>query len=234
MSTTPTCDSGGRFDLTGVPAGQAPTFKAKLSYDTEPGYDNVIVEAHTVGQDDWTTLPEQGGLTSTDVPAECEADFLLEEHAFLKHYLTPGTPCGATGTSGTWNAMTGSSDGWKDASFDLSAYAGKQVEVFVSYVTDPGFGRHRRVRRRHQAGRRWHAHAGRGLRERARGLGAARTAARKLAPDRQLRAFAEPVLAGDRDAGHGAARLRGGAARLCDGPGDTPAEGVRVCRRTVT
>lgn len=36
--------------------------------------------------------------------------------------------------------MTGSSEGWKDASFDLSAYAGKQVEVSISYVTDPGTG----------------------------------------------------------------------------------------------
>ena len=27
------------------------------SYDTEPGWDYLVVEAHTVGQDDWTTLP---------------------------------------------------------------------------------------------------------------------------------------------------------------------------------
>jgi hypothetical protein len=36
--------------------------------------------------------------------------------------------------------MTGSSDGWQDASFDLSAYTGKQVEVSISYVSDPGTG----------------------------------------------------------------------------------------------
>jgi hypothetical protein len=66
--------------------------------------------------------------------------FLLEEHAFLKHYLTAGDPCTATGTSGSWNSMTGSSDGWQDASFDLSAFAGKQVEVSISYVTDPATG----------------------------------------------------------------------------------------------
>ena len=127
-------------DLTGVAAGQAPTLQAKLSYDTEVGYDHVIVEAHTVGQDDWTTLPEAGGLTTTTVPTECEVGFLLEEHAFLKHYLTAGNPCTATGTSGSWNSMTGSSDGWQDASFDLSAFAGKQVEVSISYVTDPATG----------------------------------------------------------------------------------------------
>ncbi|KGP72643.1 immune inhibitor A domain-containing protein [Pontibacillus yanchengensis] len=42
------------------------------------------------------------------------------------------------------NGITGSSDGWIDASFDLSAYAGQEVEVAIEYVTDgavsnPGF-----------------------------------------------------------------------------------------------
>ena len=78
------------IDLTGVAAAQTPQLQAQLSFDTEPGYDNVIVEAHPVGSEDWTTLPETGGLTTTEVPAECEAGFLLEEHPFLLHYLTPG------------------------------------------------------------------------------------------------------------------------------------------------
>ena len=34
------------------------------------------------------------------------------------------------------NGITGSSDGWFDASFDLSAYAGQEVEVAIEYVTD--------------------------------------------------------------------------------------------------
>ncbi|WP_246092742.1 immune inhibitor A domain-containing protein [Terrilactibacillus laevilacticus] len=42
------------------------------------------------------------------------------------------------------NGITGSSDGWKDASFDLSAYAGQKVELEFNYWTDaavahPGF-----------------------------------------------------------------------------------------------
>jgi hypothetical protein len=91
------------IDLTSVPTGQTAQLQAKMSFDTEPGYDNVIVEAHPVGSDDWTTLPETGGLTSTEVPTECEAGFLLEEHRFLLHYLTPGqTACTASGTSGKW------------------------------------------------------------------------------------------------------------------------------------
>jgi hypothetical protein len=128
------------FDLTGVPAGRDPTLRARLSYDVEPGYDHVIVEAHTVGQDDWTTLPEQGGRSSTDVPTDCEQDFLIQEHPFLRHYLRSGDPCAASGTTGRWNSLTGSSDGWQDLSFDLSAYAGKQVELSISHVTDPGTG----------------------------------------------------------------------------------------------
>jgi immune inhibitor A len=42
------------------------------------------------------------------------------------------------------NGITGSSNGWIDASFDLSAYTGQEVEVAIEYVTDaavsnPGF-----------------------------------------------------------------------------------------------
>ncbi len=127
-------------DLTGVTESADPQLRFQLSFDTEPGFDNVIVEAHTVDQDNWTTLPEAGGLSSTEVPTECEAGFLIEEHPFLTHYLTPGNPCGNTGTTGVWNAMTGNSGGWQQVAFDLSAFAGQQVEVAISYVTDPASG----------------------------------------------------------------------------------------------
>ncbi|MET7932318.1 M14 family zinc carboxypeptidase [Streptomyces sp. NPDC005322] len=128
-------------DLTGVAAGDTPGLTFRLSFDTEPGYDHVIVEAHTVGQDDWTTLPDANGGSSTAVPTECEAGFLLNLHPFLKHYLTPGDDgCRAKGTTGGWNSFTGSSEGWRPVSVDLSGYAGKKVELAVSYVTDPGTG----------------------------------------------------------------------------------------------
>jgi hypothetical protein len=61
-------------------------------------------------------------------------------HPFLTHYLTPGNPCQATGTTGAWNSFTGSSGGWRQTAFDLSAFAGKQVEVSISYVSDPFTG----------------------------------------------------------------------------------------------
>ncbi|AQZ65583.1 putative zinc-binding carboxypeptidase [[Actinomadura] parvosata subsp. kistnae] len=128
------------INLGSVTAAQQPQLAFQLSYDTEPGYDNVIVEAHTVGQDDWTTLPDLNGRTDTGVPTECEAGFLLAEHPWLLHYLTAGNPCTGTGTSGSWNRFTGNSGGWQQVAFDLSAYAGRQVEVSISYVTDPGTG----------------------------------------------------------------------------------------------
>ncbi len=127
-------------DLTGVTAAQKPTLRTQLLWDVEPGYDNVLIEAHT-GADDWTTLPELGGASSTSVPAECEAGFYMAEHPWLTHYLTQSAEgCTASGTSGSWNALTGASAGWKQVEFDLSAYAGKSVEISISYVTDPGFG----------------------------------------------------------------------------------------------
>lgn len=62
---------------------------------------------------------------------------------WLTHYLTlTGNDCAASGTTGTWNALTGASSGWQQVNFDLSAYAGKQIEVSISYVTDPGSGGH--------------------------------------------------------------------------------------------
>ncbi|MBD8022128.1 M14 family metallopeptidase [Microbacterium gallinarum] len=128
---------GRTFDLTGVAAADVPTFEAQIAFDTEAGYDHVIVEARPAGTDDWTTLPDLNGGTSSAVPTECEAGFYMGEHLQLAHYLTLGNPCLPTGSTGAWNSFTGSSGGWIPVAFDLSAYAGGTVEVVVSYVTDP-------------------------------------------------------------------------------------------------
>lgn len=128
-------------DLTGVSAADKPELRFALNWNTEEGYDHAVLEAHTAGAEDWTTLPEAGGATATTVPTECEAGFFLEGHPFLGHYLTLGADgCAATGTSGSWNSFTGSSNGWRQVSFDLSAYAGKKAELSLSYITDPGSG----------------------------------------------------------------------------------------------
>lgn len=129
------------IDLTQVTAADQPRLKMALNWNTEEGYDHALLEAHAVGGDDWTTLPEAGGLTSTTVPEECAAGFFVNDHPFLRRYLTlDGGGCTPQGSSGAWNSFTGSSGGWKQVSFDLSAYAGKSVEVSLSYVTDPGSG----------------------------------------------------------------------------------------------
>ncbi|MEV7339841.1 M14 family zinc carboxypeptidase [Streptomyces sp. NPDC093544] len=131
------------IDLTGVSAADAPTLRTQLLWDTEEAYDHAVLEAHTVGADDWTTLPDTGGATSTAVPVECEAGFFIKAHPALTRYLTLGAgACTPTGTSGSWNSFTGASDGWQEVNFDLSAYAGKTVEVSLSYITDPGSGGH--------------------------------------------------------------------------------------------
>ncbi|MFC8069312.1 M14 family zinc carboxypeptidase [Streptomyces sp. NPDC057293] len=128
-------------DLTGVTAADRPTLRTQLLWDTERGYDHALVEAHTTGADDWTTLPEAGGATGTAVPAECGAGFYIGGHPWLEHYLTLSDDgCTATGTTGQWNSLTGASGGWRQVEFDLSAYAGKSVDVSIAYVTDPGSG----------------------------------------------------------------------------------------------
>ncbi|MFD5776862.1 M14 family metallopeptidase [Streptomyces fungicidicus] len=131
------------IDLTGTTAADRPTLRTRLLWDTEQGYDHALVEAHTTGADDWTTLPEAGGATRATVPSECAAGFYVGEHPWLEHYLTLGDDgCAATGTTGSWNSLTGSSGGWRQVEFDLSAYAGKSVEISLAYVTDPGSGGH--------------------------------------------------------------------------------------------
>ena len=127
-------------DLTSVTAADSPELQFQLSLNSEPGYDHLLIEARTAGGDNWTTLPDLNGGTSTDVPADCEQGFLLELHPFLERYLTGGNPCTNTGTSGAWNSFTGATDGWTQAAADLSAYAGQQVELSITYVTDPAFG----------------------------------------------------------------------------------------------
>lgn len=127
-------------DLSGVEAGATARFDAQFNYSTESGYDHVLVEARPVGTEEWTTLPDANGNTSTTVPADCEAGFLLEEHPQLSKYLTLGDACLPQGTTGEWNSFIGVSDGWQPVSFDLSGYAGSEVEIVVSYVTDPSSG----------------------------------------------------------------------------------------------
>jgi Zinc carboxypeptidase/Immune inhibitor A peptidase M6 len=126
-----------------VPANTPAQLQFQLSLNSETGYDHVIVEAHTPGQDNWTTLRDLNGGTTQAVPSECAQNgFLLNLHPFLRHYLS-GTPCQPSGTSGAWNSFTGSTGGWDQVAFDLAAFtgaAGGPVELAITYVTDPATG----------------------------------------------------------------------------------------------
>jgi murein tripeptide amidase MpaA len=119
-----------------VPAGGG-TVSFWTSFDTELDWDFLFVEAHHVGQDDWTTLPDTNGHTSAGTGESCPAGW-HELHPQLAHYQTfvDDTTCTATGSTGTWNAATGNSGGWQQWSVDLGAYSGSQVEVSISYASD--------------------------------------------------------------------------------------------------
>ncbi|MEU8193892.1 M14 family zinc carboxypeptidase [Microbispora amethystogenes] len=124
------------IDLTGKTSGELSFW---TSYNTEPDWDFLTVEAHTAGQDDWTTLPDANGHTS-DEPGESCASGWADLHPFTAHYQTydGASSCTATGTTGAWHAASGPSNGWQQWTIDLTAYAGKQVEVSISYLSDWG------------------------------------------------------------------------------------------------
>ncbi|HET8951703.1 MAG TPA: M14 family zinc carboxypeptidase [Solirubrobacteraceae bacterium] len=115
------------------------------SYDTEQDWDYLTVEARTAGGTDWTTLPDANGHTGTGTGQSCPGStsgWAAELHPHLTHYQTyhPGSPatCTPTGSTGVWNAATGSSNGWQQWRINLGAYAGKTVEISVAYISDWG------------------------------------------------------------------------------------------------
>jgi hypothetical protein len=123
-----------------VPAGGG-SLDFWVSYHTEEPWDFFFVEARTVGQEDWTTLPDANGHTTQDTGDSCPEGWHSspdEIHPFLAHYQTlnaDGT-CSPQGTTGEWNAATGNSSGWQNWHVDLGAYAGQTVELYLTYVSD--------------------------------------------------------------------------------------------------
>jgi len=121
---------GGTFTL---PAGTA-TLTFWISYDIESYWDYAFVEICEAGTDTWTTLPEMNGLTTQETGESCAGKWVDQIHPFLAHYMND--ECLPQGTTGDWHAFTGNSGGWKQVEFDLTAYAGKCVELYISYATD--------------------------------------------------------------------------------------------------
>lgn len=117
-----------------------PSEGAELSFtvtrDTAPFWDFFFVEAHTVGEDDWTTLPDVGGATSSDPGAACFG--VLALFPFLERYLGVSSEtdgCVATAETAPWWAASGASAGNERWTIDLSPYAGRDVELSLSYAS---------------------------------------------------------------------------------------------------
>ena len=123
-----------------VPSGGA-TMTFWVTRDTEPNWDYFFVEAHTAGMNNWTTLPDLNGHTSQDTGFSCPFWHFL--HPFLANYQSDngdGT-CDPTGDTGSWNAVSGWSEGYEQWRVDLSAYAGRNVVVSLTYASDDAFQR---------------------------------------------------------------------------------------------
>jgi Peptidase family M1 domain/Peptidase M1 N-terminal domain/Immune inhibitor A peptidase M6 len=115
-----------------------PANGARMSFwvtrDAE-SFDHLFVEAHTVGADDWTTLRDLHGHTRRKNPG---CPYWLQLHPFLTHYQTDdgdGT-CSPQGTTGRWWSAGGQSDGYEQWEVDLSPYAGRRIELSITYATD--------------------------------------------------------------------------------------------------
>jgi len=85
---------------------------------------------------------DKNGHTSQGTGESCATDGgWWHLHSRLAHYQTvSGDSCTPTGTTGSWNAATGGSGGWQEWEIDLSAYAGKQVEIAIVAATDWAVG----------------------------------------------------------------------------------------------
>jgi hypothetical protein len=118
------------------PAGATLSFW--IDRQTEPQWDFVFVEAHTPGEDDWTTLPDLNGHTSDNTGFVCP--FWLGLHPFLEHYQSDDDGDGAcepTGDTGDWNAASGESGGYEQWRVDLGPWAtAGSVEVSITYASD--------------------------------------------------------------------------------------------------
>ena len=129
-----------------VPAGGA-NMSFWTSYNTEADWDQLFVEAHTVGQDDWTTLEDterpandagdRRELQAGERPRRVAHDPPV--HGSLPDDRRRTTAC-LTARSGDWWAISGNSGGWQQWHVDLTGpggrFAGKQIEVSITYVSD--------------------------------------------------------------------------------------------------
>lgn len=114
-----------------------------VNRETRSPFDAFFVEAAPVVTDTatitqtWTTLPDMNGHTSQEAALSCSSTAWFDLSDQLKHYMTrtEGEECEPVGTTGEWHAATASSNGWEEWSIDLSAYAGQEIELSMSYFS---------------------------------------------------------------------------------------------------
>jgi hypothetical protein len=124
---------GGTFT---IPAGN-PKLRFWASFVLETDWDYAFVEiAVADGMDQWTTLKDKNGLTTQNTGQSCTSGWVQQLHPFLAHYMD--ADCNPVGTSGVWHAFNGNSGGWKQVEMDLTDYAGKTVELYISSASDWG------------------------------------------------------------------------------------------------
>ncbi len=123
------------------PAGGQLTFW--VDRDTEPNWDFMFVEAHPVGSNDWTTLPDLNGHTdaSTGIGVPLLALAAPVPRALPDRH---GEGLLADRHHGHVAGRSGASNGYEQWAVDLAPYAGTQVEVSITL----------RERRHHPAPRR--------------------------------------------------------------------------------
>jgi hypothetical protein len=97
-----------------VPASPA-TLTTEMMWDTEIGFDSGYVQISTDGGTTWKSVGNADSTTSLDAGAD---EKLVEN--------LPG--------------FNGNSGGWRNESFDLSAYAGQTVLLAFRYITDVNTG----------------------------------------------------------------------------------------------
>jgi immune inhibitor A len=102
------------FDLTGAVGDIEFTFWT--DYVIEELWDYAFVEVSSDGGATWTQLPDKDGITTNDDPNGRLIDY-----------------------GGLQNGITGSSPGWIQMRFDLSAYAGMNISLRFRYATDAAF-----------------------------------------------------------------------------------------------
>ena len=128
-----------QIDRAGADGG---TLTFWTSFDIEQDWDYFFVEAAPAGTDEWTTLPDVNGHTSTDGGA-----VLPRRHAAGARTCTRGSSttrrtrarrATRRARPATWNAATGSSGGWQQWKIDLSPYAGQTIDLALVHATDWG------------------------------------------------------------------------------------------------